>query len=133
MVREDWSVICYDHELTFLWKTPLEHEGSPAEGGSFVIDQARKHGVCKYDQESCRCLSCSIGVIRVYQNRGEDKFGKGKVLIVPGVFGTRNRYYLCFYMYSLFPKGTTDAVLMSDIPPLCTALRRPKPTWLIGA
>lgn len=40
VVREDWSVVCYDHQLNRLWKTPLEHEGlSPGQAESFVIDQ----------------------------------------------------------------------------------------------
>ena len=42
VVREDWSVICFDHELVKVWKEPLEHAGSPAEGSSFLIDQVRR-------------------------------------------------------------------------------------------
>lgn len=39
IVREDRKVICYDHKLERKWKVMLPHDGSPGEGGSFVIDQ----------------------------------------------------------------------------------------------
>lgn len=53
VVREDWSVICFDHELQKVWKTPLEYEGSLAEGAAFVIDQVDllndHHLLCNVD------------------------------------------------------------------------------------
>lgn len=39
VVREDWTVICYDHELKRQWEKPLEHDGFPNGEGSFVVDQ----------------------------------------------------------------------------------------------
>ena len=39
VVREDLSVVCYDHELRRLWNKELKHEALPGDFASYVMDQ----------------------------------------------------------------------------------------------
>ena len=70
VVREDWSVICFDHELVKVWKETLEHTGSPAEGESFIVDQVSKgrHGTVPVSVQ-CQCSARTVPVQCQYSAR----------------------------------------------------------------
>eukprot|EP00752_Nemacystus_decipiens_P004113 g3763.t1 len=74
VVREDLSVVCYDHELRRLWNKELKHEAFPGDFASYALDQVAMtvtHSVRKLDDRG--------------QPKGRPGAGTDEGLVVIGV------------------------------------------------